>query len=34
VVITAISCEFLQGESKVKTIGIIILICNICWRKQ
>jgi hypothetical protein len=30
-VITAISCEFLQGGSKVKTIGIIILICNICF---
>jgi len=30
-VITTISCEFLQGKSKVKTIGIIILICNICY---
>jgi hypothetical protein len=30
-VITAISCEFLQGGSKVKTTGIIILICNICY---
>jgi len=29
-VITAISCEFLQGGSKVKATGIIILICNIC----
>jgi hypothetical protein len=31
VVITAISCEILQGGSKVKTTGIIILICNICY---
>jgi hypothetical protein len=30
-VITAISCEFFQGGSKVKTTGIIILIRNICY---